>query len=232
MTEPNTTFSDGLLEPHADPYETYCLTIDRCYPKSDFTLRIELVHGAATVVDRKGYVSEVPGRQHQAGALVFFEQTQSIERDGQQPRKVKWLTHVGYCYESQIEGEEEHLKAMLLPLTEWVPAATLHAAKPATTANGLPRPAIVTNSTVSALKLKRKLDLRLLAPHAAVRGRQLVAAYAPPELVDAFWSDEEKRALAAARAWNARHSSYMEEQLAALTPPPIDETDADRMAEV
>lgn len=216
MTETDKTYAGGLLHPQLDPYETYCLSIDSYHTNDNPTAVFRLAHGLATQVDPKGWVSKVPGRDHAVGSLVFLEQTKRTEREGQVDLKEKWLTHVGWCVERLAEGDEERLLFKLYKLDEEVPSAAIHAAKPAATPRGLARSAIVTGTTVTFLKTNRKADLGVLAPHAAATARQLVAAYAPPDLVAAYWSKGEQQALAAARDWNGRHRKFVEEHLDAL----------------
>lgn len=216
MTHPDETYAGGLLQPQVDPYETYCLSIDGFVADDKPVINMVVEHGLAVHVDRKGWVSDVPSRQHQVGSLVFLEQTQREPREGQTDEMVKWLTHAGLCLDRKGEGDTEKLHFRLYKLGIEVPAAAMYAAQPATRTGGLPVRALSTGSTVTFRKTGRKAALMVLSRHAAVAARRLVAVYASTDLVAAYWTSDELQALAAARDWNERHRKYVDDMVGTL----------------
>lgn len=218
MTEPDKTYAGGLLQPTADPFESYCLSLDDYLDDTHVDFNLEIVHGLGTVMDRRGYISQVPGRKHQVGALVYLEQVQTERREKQRDLKVKWLTHVGVCLERADEGDQERLFLQFFTLDEWVLAAPMYEAQPALTTNGLARRAVSSGSNVQRVGTDLKLGLSVLSPRAALTARQLVAAYAPAEIVAAFWTYPERQALAVVRDQNKRHREYVEQQVANMVP--------------
>lgn len=218
MTEPDKTYAGGLLQPTIDPFESYCLSMDGYEDETHVDFTLEIIHGPGTTMDRWGKLSPVPGRKHQVGALVFLEQVQSEKREGQRDLKVKWLTHVGLCLDRADEGEQERLYFQFFNLDHWVPAAPMYEAQLALTTNGLARRAVSSGSNAQKIGSDLNLSLRVLAPHAALTARQLVAAYAAPEIVSAFWSYPERQTLAVVRDQNKRHREYVEQMVADMEP--------------
>lgn len=218
MTEPDKTYAGGLLQPTIDPFESYCLSMDDYQDETHVDFTVEIIHGPGITMDRRGYTSQVPARRHQVGALVFLEQAQTEKRAKQRDLKVKWLTHVGLCLERADEGEQERLRFQFFNLDHWVPAAPMYEAQPALTTNGLARRAVSSGSNVEQIGTDLKLSLRVLSPHAALTARQLVAAYAAPEIVSAFWTYPERQALSVVRDQNKRHREYVEQMVADMAP--------------